>query len=522
MVAGVRPMVSRRLYASTADVLTAPANRHRICYNPTDLPNRAMSKSATLPSFPARAQRGQRRHPLDMAEPIAWASAMVGTAVGLVSGQIAYGAIPVALALSSNLANRYRRLQQIQPQMQAVMERSQQLHEDLTSVRNALQALPITQRIQSLEEALSRVSEAVVQIQQHQEDLQNQTDRDREQIKEACTILKRGVLNLNNHANQNFEEIRGEIESVRLSLATLLETQLDDRPSQTTVENLAGDIARLQGQWQDLTQRIPEPPDLTPLTLPLQQQIDGLQGKLDGLDRSYAELVKPGLGYLARQTRKLQKQQDATQQTLDRVPSWLAHLDGQLEATHTHPYRLVKENFDYLLAALDQVRSTAIVVSPWLTLPTGEEKRFLGLLEAALQRNVGVSIGWGDPADIGRDGGSKRPITLKPRGWRYHPERDRQQHYRALPHLLDLKKRYGNLSLKLLGMREKLVACDGVWMLLGGEHLLCRDDRASQKPLGLYVTDPQSIATAIERLAPPASQPSAKLERFPMETVSLR
>ena len=522
MVAGVRPMVSRRLYASTADVLTAPANRHRICYNPTDLPNRAMSKSATLPSFPARAQRGQRRHPLDTAEPIAWASAMVGTAVGLVSGQMVYGVVPVAIALSSNLANRYRRLQQVQPQMQAVMERSQQLHEDLTSVRNALHALPITQRIQSLEEALGRVSEAVVQIQQHQEDLQNQTERDRQQIKEACSILKRGVLNLNNHTNQNFEEIRGEIESVRLSLATLLETQLDDRPSAATVESLAGDIARLQGEWQDLTQRIPEPPDLTLLTLPFQQQINGLQGKLDGLDRSDAELVKPGLGYLARQTRKLQTQQDATQKAIETAPPWLAHLNGQVEATHTHQYRLVKDNFDYLVAALEQARSTAIVVSPWLTLPTGEEKRFLGLLEAALQRNIGVSIGWGDPADIAREGGSKRPITLKPRGWRYHPERDRQQHYRALRHLLDLKKRYGNLNLKLLGTREKLVACDGVWMLLGGEHFLCRDDRASQKPLGLYATDPQSIATAIERLAPPVNPSISKSDRCPLEAVSLR
>lgn len=452
---------------------------------------------------------------MDTAEPIAWAGAVAGTAVGIVWGQMVYGLVPVALAISSNLTNRYRRLQQIQPETMAVIERSQQLHGELQALQSSLKALPLTQRLQSLEDSLSRVSEAVVQIQQRQEDFQSTSDRDRQQIKEAFTILKRGVVNLNNHTHENFSQIRGDIDSVRLSLATLLETQLEDDSSSPAVssaqvDELVREIARLQEDLQNLSASV----ELAPLQFPpLQSQIDGLGAEVERLDRRYGERIEPGLKYLARTTRKLQQQQSEL--------SWLGDIDRRLEAVLSHQYRLVGDDRDYLLEGLEQARSAAIVVSPWLRLPPQEGDRFWSLLEAALQRQVWVSLGWGDPAHIGRTSNSRTPITLKPKGWRYHPERDRQGYYSALPRLLEFKKRYNTLNLKLLGTREKLVACDGAWMLLGGGHLLCAEGEGyrDRPPLGLYTTDPQTIATAVDRFKILAAPQGAALDPSSRQTV---
>ncbi|NET50972.1 MAG: hypothetical protein F6K09_20260, partial [Merismopedia sp. SIO2A8] len=55
-----------------------------------------------------------RNHRLQIAEYVFLASSLIGLAVAVLSGQLIYGALPVAVSLTLNLINRQRLEQKIQ------------------------------------------------------------------------------------------------------------------------------------------------------------------------------------------------------------------------------------------------------------------------------------------------------------------------------------------------------------------------------------------------------------------------
>jgi len=234
---------------------------------------------------------------------------------------------------------------------------------------------------------------------------------------------------------------------------------------------------------------------------PIQQQLDGMSGRVETLE-SQSSLISPQVQQLTQAIKQLRTHT---------AQHWLSHIDRRLEAALPYTYRTISDDAsDWLSQALETAKEQVSIVTPYLQYTGAESDRFLSKLEDALAQNIFVSIGWGRRADIGKARGTTRPIVLKDSGWRYQRERDRHGHYALLPQLLELKKRYKRLNLKLLGLAERLIVCDRDWALLGGSHLLYRV--GDEEEVGLYTTDPNVVSDLVDRfnLAPHLQRRSSR------------
>lgn len=419
------------------------------------------------------------RHWMEIAEPVSLAASVMGAAAGIVFQQAVFAVTPVMAAISLNLANRYRRLQERTGEKTAiVLSQSQQLYGELKGLQDAFQALPLTQRLQKLEESVGRIAETVVEVQRRQEEWNAVGDRDRRHTKESIAHLQQGLYNLNHHLGDDLAEVRSQIQSIHLSLS-LPSPQIDDIKRQ---------IARLQAELNALS-------ECTANRELLDVQLEALQTRMDGLAQQQQETLQPGLRYLARSVQRLQKSA-----TVESKPLWAKELDRRLEAVLPYHYQMVMDSpIPWLLKAWEEATEEVFIISPQVSLLAPEFPKLLAELEKALQREINVIVGWGDRKDIGKAEHPTKPITLTSSGWRYHQERDPNQHYSAIPDLLALKQRYPKLRLKLQGISDTLLVCDRAWMLGGGQCLLGIDDRSYPKEIGLYTTDEQMISTALER-----------------------
>jgi hypothetical protein len=438
------------------------------------------SEPLSLPRL-AEAQSRSSRHWIEIAEPISLAVSVIGAAAGMVFQQALFAVTPVMAAISLNLANRYRRLQErTEEKTTVVLCQSQQLRGELQGLQDAFQALPLSQRLQKLEESLGRISEAVVEVQRRQEEWQTAFDRDRHKTKETIAHLQQGLYNLNHHLGGDLGEVRSQIQSIHLSLS-LPSPQIDEVKRQ---------LVRLQGELNLIADRSAD-------REMLDAQLEELETRVEGLAQQQQDLLQPGLKYLARALQKLQK--SAVEES---KPQWAEDLDRRLDAILPYRYQMVTDSpVPWLLQAWEEATEEVLIVSPQVSLLAPEFEKMRVQLEAALERSIAVSIGWGDRSDIGKADHPTKPITLKPGGWRYHQERDPQQHYSAIPDLLELKQRYPKLRLKLLGISDTLLVCDRSWMLGGGQCLLGIESQSYPKEIGLYTTDEQMVSTALERFS---------------------
>jgi predicted nucleic acid-binding Zn-ribbon protein len=441
-----------------------------------------MLKSEPL-SLPRLAEASSRtpRHWIEIAEPISLAVSVVGAAAGMFFQQTLFAVTPVMAAISLNLANRYRRLQERTGEKSAVVLcQSQQLRGELQGLQDAFQALPLSQRLQKLEESVGRIGEAVVDVQQRQEEWQNNVDRDRQKTKETIAHLQQGLYNLNHHLSGDIGEVRSQIQSIHLSLS-LPSPQIDDVKRQ---------LVRLQAELNILVDRTTDRDTLN-------AQLEDLETRVEGLAQQQQESLQPGLRYLARAFQRLQK--SAAEET---KPQWAEDLDRRLDTILPYHYQMVTDSpLPWLLKAWEEGTEEVLIVSPQVSLLTPEFENVMAQLEVALERSIAVSIGWGDRSNIGKADHPTKPITLKPGGWRYHQERDPHQHYSAIPNLLEIKQRYPKLRLKLLGINDTLLVCDRAWMLGGGQSLLGLESQNYPKEIGLYTTDEQMVSTALDRFS---------------------
>lgn len=443
-----------------------------------------MSPSNSSPS------KSPSRHWLDKAEGGAIVAAAIGAVAALVFRQFIFAIVPLIAAVGFNFTNRFRRTQQVRQDASISLDRTQQLRGDLQALQTSLRHLPTHQKVTNLEGTLARVSEAIVDLQQRQDGLSQTVEADREQIKEAFTILRRGLYRLNDHVNESVGRLQHQIESLQQNLP----------PGHSSPQ--IADIHRTIAQLQAAVETIGDP--FNPHFAPIRDRIEQIGGQVDRLESQQSKILQPGMRRLTSAVKQLQKPKTGSgsltvaddSESLS-VDYWLKSIDRRLEAIFPYEYELIAgDRPDLLLAALEQVQQRLIIVSPWLrkTATNGVVER----LEATLKRQVQVNIGWGHRTDIGREGNPNKSITLTSKGWRYHAERDKFQNYQLLPEILSLKKRYSHLSLKLLGVEEKVIVCDRAWAMMGGQHSLCYD--ASQIPadVGLYTTDPRIINGLIE------------------------
>ncbi|MGB3238563.1 MAG: hypothetical protein WBB29_09720 [Geitlerinemataceae cyanobacterium] len=438
------------------------------------------SEPLSLPHLTGASSRSSR-HWIEIAEPISLGISVLGAAAGMVFQQALFAVTPVMAAISLNLANRYRRLQERAGEKTAVVvSQSQQLRGELQGLQDAFQALPLSQRLQKLEESVGRIGEAVVDVQRCQEEWETTALRDRQKTKDSIAHLQQGLYNLNHHLGEDIGEVRSQIQSIHLSLS-LPSPQIDDVKRQ---------LVRLQAELNILVDRTTDRDTLN-------AQLEDLETRVEGLAQQQQELLQPGLKYLARRVQKLQKAV-----AVESKPQWVEDLDRRLDTVLPYRYQMVTDSpLPWLLEAWEEAKEEVLIVSPQVSLLAPEFEKVMAQLATALERSIAVSIGWGNRSDIGKADHPTKPITLKPGGWRYHPERDPHQHYSAIATLLELKQRYPKLRLKLLGISDTLLVCDRAWMLGGGQSLLGLESQSYPKEIGLYTTDEQMVSTALKRFS---------------------
>ncbi|WP_159788659.1 hypothetical protein [Sodalinema gerasimenkoae] len=380
-----------------------------------------------------------------------------GVATAIIFQQLALAIVPPVFALSFNIINRSRRLQERRVHGLLSQRQSQELRQELQNIQGSLDSLPLAERIVEIEACVRRLSEATLELQGQQSGIVEDLEDDRDKIKEAFAILRQGVYNLSHHTNTSIDRLRTEMDTLR-------------RDVEPTAKRVA----------QEITHQA---------IAPLQQQQQHFQGDLHQLQQQQS-LLSPQVQQLT---------EAVTHLRTHTAQHWLSEIDRRLESVLPYRYRVVSEDAsDCLFQALNQGKEHVLIVTPWLELDPGRSEAFLKAVNTLLSQNVFVSFGWGRRADVGRARDTHRPIALKDGGWRYQPERDPHGYYRLLPQLLDLKKRHKRLTLKLLGTAERIVVCDRDWALIGGHHLLCH--AATNTPeVGLHTNDPHVVLDLSQR-----------------------
>lgn len=276
----------------------------------TTMTQRVMRKPNS--SVPNRLrQTYPQRHWLEFAEYASLAASGVGALAVALSGQAFYGVAPLTLALSLNVANRYRFEQQAriyQNSENAEVQKSvsklektavtvivklrRQLSADIESLRQQMAALPRGDGFDSqsieIEQQLLSLGHSVASLQE---------------------IVASAVLDVRQHVNEqlqelsigsgtNLESIEQAIEQLQNATKHLAETTItqdDWEGINTRFLEIQKVIANLHSQQQVLSRQ--SGPD-----------ISTVQTQIDRLEREQQEVVKPHLKRLIAVVKQLQQE----------------------------------------------------------------------------------------------------------------------------------------------------------------------------------------------------------------------
>ena len=251
-----------------------PNRPHAITSSPMPMSNSILPKTV----FSSLKQR----HWLELAEYVSLISSAVGSGVVALSGQAFYGVAPLTLALSLNVANRYRLEQQthqnqieiVQAQdsveklekntVKVVMGLRKQLLEEIQSLQQKLEAFPTTEALDSAYRS------------------------------KQVAALGQAVTSSTEHISLALAEIRAEF---RQELQTFSSTET------AHLESLQADF---QGRFLEIQVVIDQ----------LQQEKSGdsasdlhlskIQSRLDELTQEHQEVIKPHLRRLLSVVKQLQ------------------------------------------------------------------------------------------------------------------------------------------------------------------------------------------------------------------------
>jgi len=282
-------------------------------YQPQE--NTMSPKAVRKPNPPARNHLRQsfpQRHWLELAEYASLAASGVGSVAVAVSGQAFYGVAPLTLALSLNVANRYRFEQQVrvhqnselaqvqksvnkveQTAVTVIVKLRRQLSADIAALRQQMAAMPSAEGFEEsidIERQLLSLGESVASL---QEIVASAVLDVRQQVSAQLQDLSVGKP-------ANLEAVEQAIEQLQSATKCLTETALtrdDWEVVNTRFLEIQKVMANLQSQLQATAHQ--STPDLSIV-----------QAQIHRLEHEQQEVVKPHLKRLISVVKQLQHTQD--------------------------------------------------------------------------------------------------------------------------------------------------------------------------------------------------------------------
>ncbi|MEG4864588.1 MULTISPECIES: hypothetical protein [unclassified Microcoleus] len=256
-----------------------------------------------------------QRHWLELAEYASLAASGVGSLAVALSGQAFYGVAPLTLALSLNVANRYRFEQQVRVHQNSelasvqksvnkvektavtvIVKLRKQLSGDIATLRQQMAALPRTEGFDEsldIERQLLSLGESVASL---QEIVASAVLNVREQVSQQLQDLSVGQP-------ANLEAVEDAIEKLQTATKCLTETAITQdewEAVNTRFLEIQKVMANLQSQLQSTPHQ--STPDLS-----------AVQAQIYRLEHEQQEVVKPHLKRLISVVKQLQHTQENSQ-----------------------------------------------------------------------------------------------------------------------------------------------------------------------------------------------------------------
>ncbi|MEL7038211.1 MAG: hypothetical protein AAFO04_21725 [Cyanobacteria bacterium J06592_8] len=236
--------------------------------NPAISPSHSHSSGAVV-------QKLKQRDWLQLAEYISLFSSAIGSFVVALSGQAIYGVAPLTLALSFNVANRYRLEQQVQRSQQEVTEVQQSMNQ-LES--NAVRTIWLIRQ---------QLTQEIATLQQKQAELPTQASLTHSQHSKQVTLLADNVASMQDNISTALEEMRQQLSQEITS-------------TQENLQAINGQVHDIQNTIASLQKGQPIPP-FQPNT-----DLKQLQAQLKQLSQENQEIIKPHLKRLILAIKQLQ------------------------------------------------------------------------------------------------------------------------------------------------------------------------------------------------------------------------
>ncbi|MEG4840801.1 hypothetical protein [Microcoleus sp. B9-D4] len=257
------------------------------------------------PSFP-------QRHWLEMAEYASLAASGVGSLAVAVSGQAFYGVAPLTLALSLNVANRYRFEQQVRVHQNSEMAQVQksvnkvektavtvivklrrQLSADIAALRQQMAALPRHEAFEEsidIQRQLLSLGESVASL---QEIVASAVLDVRQQVSEQVQDFREGQ-------RANLQAVEQAIEQLQSATQGLAETSI----SRDDWEVVNTRFLEIQKVMANLQSQLQAPAHQSTADLSI------VQAQIHRLEHEQQEVVKPHLKRLISVVKELQHTQE--------------------------------------------------------------------------------------------------------------------------------------------------------------------------------------------------------------------
>lgn len=256
------------------------------------------------------SRKSMERHWLELVEYLSLGASAVGTLAVAVSGQAFYGVAPLTLALSLNVANRYRLEQQVQlSQTIEIVE----LQRSIDKMEKTTVAIILKLR-QQMSNEIDSIRQQMTTL------LRTQSSFDSIDVGEQLVSLGHSVASLQEIVASAVMEVRSQINE---------QLQILSLPSANDLEIIQQAIAQLE----DAIHRLDE----TTLT---QDNLVGINVQLAGLQDAI---------------NILQEQQDATNQP---SPDW-SQIQTQIADLEHETQNVVKPSLKRLISVVKQLKQTA-------------------------------------------------------------------------------------------------------------------------------------------------------------------
>jgi PLD-like domain len=431
---------------------------------------------------------------LNLAEYTSLGLSVLGTMVAATTGQAAFAATPLTLALSLNLFNRQMLAKRTQHNKNNISHLKQEFSRDINTLSNNINSvrdLPFILSSSKETINLNKLDKILLEIQQ--------TTR---QLKEKVNDLE---VNFNNLPVEkeliDLTQIEEAIASLNQQLNSLGE-QFNNRLEPREIENIK-DKLTLVVTYQEFNQ--------------ISEEIQAISSSLDS---NYLEdesnltsrlrVLDLRTNVIKNQLEELVKIEYLEQELVNFSDNFTGQINTNIEQAIQSFNQLIKENqpvYTYelisdrdgsrkvLIEALQTTQSRIILVCPWIT-SYGADDQIIQCCRAFLAQGGIIDVGWGHLKDINqtqhisisRDEFLR--IAKNRSGWAYS----------QLEKFIELEQQYPDkMNLKLLGTHEKFLVCDRTFAMIGSHNFLTSNCHSTERELGIRTNDKNIIEDLIRR-----------------------